>query len=188
MNILIDNLPDELIVCGEKCHIRSDFKTWIKFTQIITNSEKIGISAFVEVVKLVFLEIPPKLDDAITSMMNFYSPPKKQMGEDEGKNGKRIFDFDYDAELIYSGFWQQYKIDLTVVDLHWWQFKALFDSLGEETQFYKVLQYRAMDISKIKDKEQKKFYSKMKRLYKLPDNRTEEEKENAIVDALSAVF
>ena len=44
------------------------------------------------------------------------------------------------------------------------------------------------DISKIKDKEQKKFYADMKKLYRLPDNRTQKQKENALNNALSALF
>ena len=188
MSILTDTLPTELNICGKNCPIRSDFRTWIKFTQIAVGEERTDVSALVEAVKLVFKEIPPRFDDAVSAMMYFYSPPKQQSGGKAESNRKRMYDFDYDAELIYAGFMQQYKIDLCTADLHWWQFRALVDGLGEDTQFYKVMQYRAMDLSKIKDKEQKKFYSKMKRFYQLPDNRTEEEKENAIVDALAATF
>lgn len=188
MNILTDYLPTELTICGEKCPIKSDFRTWIKFTQIISSSSKADISAFVSVIRLVFDKFPPRFEETITAMMEFYNPPKQQSNGRAESNRKRVYDFDYDAELIYAAFLQQYKIDLCTQNMHWWQFKALFNNLTEDTQFVKVMQYRAMDLSRIKDKEQRKFYGKMKRIYKLPDNRTEEEKEQEMLDVLSASF
>ena len=37
--------------------------------------------------------------------------------------------------------------------------------------------YRAIDLSKIKDKEERKRYRKLKQIYALPDMRTQEQKE-----------
>ena len=48
--------------------------------------------------------------------------------------------------------------------------------------------YRAINIGDIKDKEQKKFYKKMKSLYSLPDNRSEEEKEIEMLEKLNSIF
>ena len=42
-----------------------------------------------------------------------------------------------------------------------------------------------MNTSKIKDKDMKKHYEKMKKLYALPDMRTEEQKENDFAEAFS---
>ena len=81
-----------------------------------------------------------------------------------------------DADYIYSAFMSQYNIDLQDIEyLHWWKFRALFDSLNENNRLSKIIQYRSMDLSKIKDKEQKKFYKNMKKLYKI-DTISEEEK------------
>ena len=81
---------------------------------------------------------------------------------------------------------QQYGIDLQDIEyLHWWKFKALFNGLAENTQFVKIMGYRAMDISKIKDKKEKKRYRELQRLYALPDMRTEEEKEYDFAEAFS---
>jgi hypothetical protein len=43
--------------------------------------------------------------------------------------------------------------------------------------------YRAVDLSKIKDKETKRKYKRLKQEYALPDERTEEEKENDFAEA-----
>lgn len=73
---------------------------------------------------------------------------------------------------------QQYNIDLNKIKyMHWWKFKALFEGLNENTQIVKIMGYRAMDITKIKDKEEKARYKKLKRMYQLPDMRSIEQKE-----------
>jgi hypothetical protein len=64
----------------------------------------------------------------------------------------------------------------------------LFDGLNDSTQFIKVVGYRSIKLSDIKDKEQKKYYRKMKQLYKLPDTRTQEEKEQAMNDMFEKMF
>ena len=98
---------------------------------------------------------------------------------------KQIYSYEFDAEYIYSAFMEQYNIDLNSIKyLHWWKFKALFNSLNENVLFSKIMGYRAMNINKIKDKDMKKHYKKMKKIYALPDMRSEEEKENDFADAL----
>ena len=67
--------------------------------------------------------------------------------------------------------------------LHWFKFKAMFEGLKAENKICEIMGYRAVDISKIKDKEEKKRYKKLQREWALPDDRTEEEKERDFADA-----
>ena len=53
-----------------------------------------------------------------------------------------------------------------------------FESLTDKTQIVEIMGYRAIDLSKIKDKEEKKRYKELKRIYALPDMRTQEQKES----------
>lgn len=189
MSILTEKLPEALVVCGQICPIRTDFKTWLRFSQLIAENE-LTTEKIVNIFKLVFYEIPPNLFEALNAIMRFYAKSEdvKQLS---GKNTdkKRYFDFEADGDLIYSAFLQQYGIDLCDADLmHWWKFKALMNGLSENTHFVKVVQYRSMDLSKIKDKEQKKFYRKMKTLYKLPDHRSEAQKEKDFNSAMEGLF
>ncbi|HIT73670.1 MAG TPA: hypothetical protein IAD10_08435, partial [Candidatus Fimicola cottocaccae] len=81
---------------------------------------------------------------------------------------KKIFDFEKDEKYIYSAFLQEYNIDLYNIEkLHWHKFKSLLESLSDNCQLSKIIQYRNIDLSKIKDKDQKQFYSKMKEIYEL---------------------
>ena len=98
---------------------------------------------------------------------------------------KQIFSFEYDAKYIYSAFLDQYGIDLNEIDqLHWFKFKSLFEGLKSDNKICEIMSYRAIDLSKIKDKEEKKKYKQLQRQWALPDNRTIEEKEQDFADAL----
>lgn len=189
MNILTDNLPTELVICGENCPIRSDFRTFIKVSETVLGSEW-SIEKTLDLIKLVFINVPPNLYEAIRAVMWFLSPPREQENGEKTDEAarKRVFDYEVDSYYIYSAFMQQYGIDLCSAELHWWQFKALFDGLTEDTQFIKIVQIRSMDLNDIKDKDMKKRYRKMKALYKLPDNRTQEQKEEDFNNSIAALF
>ena len=102
------------------------------------------------------------------------------------ERNKQIYSYEFDDDKIYSAFMEQYNIDLQDIKyLHWWKFKALFNALSENTQFVKIMGYRAMNVNEIKDKKMKKQYRKLQKMYALPDMRTEEEKEYDFGEAFS---
>lgn len=119
---------------------------------------------------------------AIDNIIWFYQCGKelanssKKSGSDN-KN-KQIYSYEFDDTYIYGAFKDQYNIDLQDIEyLHWWKFKAMFDCLKDDNKIVEIMGYRAVDLRKIKDKEEKERYKKLKALYKLPDMRSEEEKE-----------
>lgn len=190
-NIILGKLP---VITPNKMKIRTDFRESIKFELLmqdnnLTDEEKVKMA-----LNLYYYE-PEKLVDvkqAIQDILWFYRCGKEDKDVDiENQNNDvkdkqtQIYSYEFDAEYIYSAFMEQYKIDLSSIRyLHWWKFKALLISLNENVLFSKIMGYRAMDISKIKDKDMEKHYKKMKKLYALPDMRTEEEKENEFANAL----
>ena len=126
---------------------------------------------------------------AIDEILWFYRCGKeiqdKKVSKNEEARAKQIYSYEFDDEYIYSAFMEQYRIDLNDIKyLHWWKFKALSNSLNENTQFVKIMGYRAMNIAKIKDKEMKNHYKKMQKIYALPDMRSEEEKEIDFANSL----
>ncbi len=190
-NLILDKLPN-FTPNGFK--IRTDFRESIKF-ELLMQDEKINETDKVKLaLNLYFYDIDIKnteqLKKAINDMLWFYKCGKEEQEEKTSQKAsggytKRIYSYEFDAEYIFSAFMEQYKIDLNKEHLHWWKFKSLFNSLNEEVLFSKIMSYRAIDLSKIKDKDMKKYYKKMKRLYALPDMRTEEEKEYDFGEAFS---
>lgn len=189
---LLTSKPTKTVLIGEKTYtIETDFRKWIKFSQLAFSREQ-DIVSFAKIIDLVFKKesgCPPASVETVQAILEFYNPFKVDaIKSGNSVRGKQNYDFEYDSKYIYSSFLQQYNIDLTRVDLHWWVFKALLDGLSENTPFGKILQFRCADVSKIKDKEMRKHYEKMQRIYALPDNRAEEEKERDFADNLSAIF
>ena len=138
--------------------------------------------------ELYYPNIPDDINSAIEKMLWFYRCGKdlitsKRKGK--GKSDIKIYSFEYDDDYIYAAFMDQYGIDLQDIKyLHWWKFKAMFKSLKEDTEIVKIMRYRSMDLSKIKDKNEKAYYKKMQELYKIPISKDEQEKLEEIERAL----
>lgn len=189
INILIDNLPTKV----EEMKINSDFRISILFELLMQDNE-ISNTEKIEQALVLYYPDFAKITDykkAIENIIWFYKGgkiEKENVDKEEKKcdnRNKQIYSYEFDAEYIYSAFMEQYNIDLNSIEyLHWWKFKSLFNCLNENILFSKIMGYRAMDLSKIKDKSMKKQYKKLKEIYKLPDMRSEEEKEDDFAEAL----
>ena len=190
-NLILNKLPQ---YTPSKLKIRTDFRETIKF-ELLMQDKTINENDKIKMVLNLYYYNPHEIEDkkkAIEDILRFYKGGKQDKKrnvddeKDDNSKQKQIYSYEFDAEYIYSAFMEQYKIDLNSIKyLHWWKFKALFLSLNEEVLFSKIMGYRAMNINSIKDKEMKKFYKKMKKIYALPDMRTEEEKENDFAEAFS---
>lgn len=188
MSLLTEQLPDSVCIDGKDCPIRTDFRVWLRFAQLAEDNKINMQDKLVRLFQLVYGYLPPKLDGAIEAALRFYGGAVKGEAARQEEQQKRIFDFEADAEYIYAAFLTQYRLDLCTAPLHWWQFKALLSALDDSTQFMKIIGYRSVELSKIKDPEQRRYYKKMRRLYALPDRRTEREREAAVTEALRHFF
>ena len=188
-NLLINKLPQHT---DSGLRIRTDFRESIKF-ELLMQDRTIEDDKKIKMILNLYYYNPENIEDvkkALEEIIWFYKGgdkiENKISGRNENNNKKQIYSYEFDAEYIYSAFMQQYKTDLNSIKyLHWWKFRALFTNLSEDVLFSKIMQYRAVELSSIKDKEMKKFYKKMKRIYALPDMRTEEEKEFDFGEAFS---
>ena len=69
--------------------------------------------------------------------------------------------------MIYAAFRAQYGINLNQTpdaDLHWWEFKAMFESLREDLLISRVMYYRTANLSGM-SKNEKAFIKKMRSVY-----------------------
>ncbi len=176
MNLLIDRLPDQVLIAGEAWPINSSFFIGIQFELLMQDRELAEGEKVGRALALYYPEIPPDLDGALERLLWFYSCGKAASTEPEtgggaaAKNAKRppkAYCFEQDAPLIFSAFWGAYGIDLNEVEgLHWWKFRALFTGLSSACEFCKVMGYRTADTTGL-SKKQKQFYERMKKLHAL---------------------
>ena len=188
-NLLLNKLPQ---YTPNHKKIRTDFRESIKF-ELLMQDNKLNEEEKVKLALNLYYNLNDITDikKAVEDIIWFYKGGKKEIEnvdkevKKSNSKDKQIYSYEFDAEYIYSAFMEQYNIDLNSIKyLHWWKFKALFNSLNEDVLFCKIMGYRAMNLNKIKDKEMKKHYKKLKDFYNLPDMRSEEEKEDDFAEAL----
>lgn len=183
MNILLDILPQQT---QSNYKIRTDFRESIKF-ELLMQDNRINITEKIPIaLNLYYYEIPTDIEKAIKEAMWFYRCGKEdnKIENTTSEEKKQIYSYEFDAEYIYSAFKTQYNIDLNKINyLHWWKFQAMFKGLNDDNKIVQIMGYRAVDLSKIKDKDEKARYKKLKKIYALPDMRTPEQKEEDFAKA-----
>ncbi|MDD7793697.1 bacteriophage Gp15 family protein [Clostridium sp. 'White wine YQ'] len=188
MNIIIDLLPKTVEIDGIEYEINSNFRVSMLFELLMQDHEISDKDKIYQALELYYPILPKNIDKAIENILWFYRCGKdivKSKDSGKGKSITNIYDFEFDDDYVYAAFLDQYGVDLQDIDyLHWWKFKAMFKSLKEDNEIVKIMGYRAMDLSKIKDKEQRAFYKKMKDLYKIPMSKNETDKLKDIESAL----
>lgn len=180
MNILLDELPDSVFVAGVSLPIVTDYRTGILFKQTLADPVMPEDEKLTTILQLYYgndifplLENMDVVQEALNNIMWFYrcgadmETVENEAGESSGKDPP--FSYEHDAGYIYAAFVEAYNIDLTKNRLHWWQFRALFLALPENVQFSKIMGYRTMEIPAKMPKAQKRFYQKMKRIYRIPE-------------------
>lgn len=208
MSLLLNALPETVEICGQSVPIKTDFRSYIQFEQILIDSsatpqEKVkkALALAFDDIRAIPLNDPQQIIDGLLwfyrggdKPQNEYQIKEKKKAEakqkesDQASNsGERYYDYEFDAELIYAAFLQQYGVDLIATEyMHWWRFKALFSGLTDDTKFMQVVGYRATKVTKDMTDSQRKFYRQMKEIYALPIPQDEVEKAEAIEAALQS--
>lgn len=188
---MIDGLPDEVEIAGQTVPISSDFRTGILFEEVLLDPGLDDLEKLQTALSLYFPGIVfdyDVLDEAISRMVWFYRcgvDPAETTGESGGNDTEDPpFSYEHDADYIYSAFLQAYGLDLARHPLHWWQFRALFRSLPEDTQLVKIIGYRTMKIPAKISKEQRQHYEHLKRVYALPQSADRQQLESDLNNLL----
>lgn len=181
MNVLMDDLPYTVIVANVRLPINTDYRTGILFEQTLNDPVMPEDEKLITILQLYYgdaffslLDDMDTVQEALNGIMWFY-----RCGADETENSKTDsessgkeppFSYEHDAGYIHAAFVEAYGIDLTKDRLHWWQFRALFLGLPETVLFCKIMGYRTMEILAKMPKAQKRFYQRMKEIYKIPES------------------
>lgn len=180
MNILIDQLPTKVKVGGEEYEIRTDFRISLLFSLMSEDPEISEAQKVYQTLQLYFEDehviqgfSQEELLEAVREILWFYKGGniKEEISNAEGKEQEkveRILSFEHDHFAIFSSFMQDYKVNLAKENLHWWEFKALFEGLSEKTPIKRIMSYRAVKIDSKMSKAEQEFYRKQKELHRLP--------------------
>jgi len=192
-NMLTSALPSTVMVGGNEFPINTDFRIGIRFDELTRSKSLKDSDKFVGALILYYGEdgIPRDMLEAHNALLKFYMCGKldeeKKQPQDK-KNAKRVYDYAHDGQYIYAAFYDQYHIDLTEADLHWWKFRAMFAGLKPENEIVKIMGYRASDTARIKNKDERARVRSLKQLYALPEEATVEEMQKKAGAMFGAMF
>lgn len=178
-NILMDDLPKTVTVNGIQCPVNWGYRAMMLIEIDIFRGDRSDEQKILDILNLFYCHgIPDNTEEALKQLLLFYAGGREQQRETEKKRGasnvRRCYCFEQDAPYIYAAFRTQYGMNLNQTknyELHWWEFKAMFESLNEELKICKIMYYRTAKLSGL-GKEQRRFLNEMKKLYALDQENT----------------
>lgn len=176
---MFNRLPQCVYFNNKRYDINTDYRLFIDFEiKMQGKDKKKAINNCLFAFFPAFLDICNQglYEEAVEKFIWFYRCGREEIESRVKRTGannakaKQLFSYEYDDELIYGAFKEQYNINLDRVYLHWWEFKALLKTLSSECEFCKAKGYRGYDG---KDKD----LLKLKDSYKLPLTQAELDEE-----------
>ena len=180
MNPLYEPFPDYVVVNDKRVQIVTDFREYIKLIDLLKDDEVDTIEK-AELIMSWFLDEPDgEFSECLQALSDFVTNYRGQEArndqeeensqEDEGQHNAPVISYSQDAPYIISGFLECYGIDLTEVPyMHWWKFQMLIDGMNEDCELKKRMSYRSIDLSKIKDKEERERIRKIQKQIAIVD-------------------
>ena len=166
-----EELPKAIVIDDREYPVDTDFRSWIRVALILEDPNiddrfKLPIiSTYLNLDDRAFMkETEENIFNGLLIFFNLGREPKKSQSESK----EVAYKYDYDWPLILSAFRQQYQIDLLTEDLHWFEFKSMFDAIGKPTLFNSVMGWRVQDISKL-PKGERESARKLKEYWRTPD-------------------
>ncbi len=174
MNFFYEAFPDTVNIRGEEVPIITDFREYIRLLDMLKCDE---LNSYQKrgILEDYFLDEITVDKDAIDALTEFVvmdlggDEDAEESDSEQAGSKKNLFSYEIDYPFILSGFLRDYGIDLETVNyLHWWKFRMLFDGLSEDTEIKQRIMYRGIDLSDIKDKNERKRIAKIQRRIQLP--------------------
>ncbi len=168
-NPLIDAFPGTVEVEGKAYGINADFRNIIKIITILEDDIFTERERQMSALSWFYQNVPKNVKEALEQMYDFINLYRISKSNEQHEP---YYDFDEDAGMIFSAFFQVYGLDLTQTDMHWFKFILLFENLNDGTpMFVKVVGYRSEKVSPNASSEYKNHLDKMKQQYQLSKNK-----------------
>lgn len=179
MNLFYEAYPMSVCVGGKEIPIITDFREIVRLIDLL-KAEDIEPREKMYFLLQYFKEQPEDFESAVDALSDFVTmkgfcdqsleecETEEEIGDEELR--KDVYSFAIDYPFIFSAFLQDYGINIrTIQYMHWWEFRMLFSGLSENTEIKQRILYRSTDLSKIKDKEERKRIAKIQQAIRLPD-------------------
>lgn len=180
MSLLAAAPQTDISVAGARVPIQTDYRASVAFELMMCDPEIPDSDRALRMLEIYLPQFDWRADapandvqrvlldhvgDVIAQLLRFYLGGNPVPAA--GKPAPRVYDFGADGGYIVASFLQAYQIHLTAQSLHWWEFRALFENLPEDTAVKKAIKYRTMKIDPKLPAAERKRYAALKRAYAL---------------------
>ncbi len=166
-------LPDFIEVSGVCYKINTDFQYFILFLQKLKNK----VSDLKEYDFMYASRTPRNRLLGFNQLKSFTYPEKPLPRNPRAVSDEILLDYELDAELIYSAFYKEYKIDLfdENLHLHWYKFQALLSGL-QETKLNQIMKIRSYKPSQNDSPQYRKEMREQYEIWHIEPELSQEEK------------
>lgn len=165
------NNPEYVQIDDKKYKINTDYRNVLKLNDIANDTSISDYEKMITYVYLFFGEEGLKDENnygrLVNSIITFAKGRPSAMKPSINDKQEKDMDYTQDMNLIISSIWSEYGIDITKEKIHWWTFFDLLNGLSSDCALNKVRDIRSKDINKIKDKEERDEYIKLKEVWAL---------------------
>lgn len=168
-------LPTTVEIDGTEYPINWDFRAAVQF-EILLEEETDDAQIVFQMLSIFYGDVPENILAAVNKALEFYAGGEEKEKNQEKTGKTKPYSFRVDWDYLYAAFLEQYGIDLQDAPLHWWKFRAMFQSLSSNTKFGEIVGYRTIQLSGKMSREHRDFYRKMKKEYALPKANSKEQK------------
>lgn len=164
MSGMYNKLPHYVIIDDKKVIINTNYRIFIEFEQEMQGKDtKKAINKVLNRFYPAFFELKNLyLEEMVDKFIWFYKcghlEEKNSSNKGNNKNKRPIFDYKYDDLYIWGAFKMYFNVELDEIDLHWWKFKAMWNSIPESAEFSKIKGYRGYTGDDKQILELKQFY------------------------------
>lgn len=185
---LSESLGNEFEYAGKIYRIDLAFDTVLRFYEML-DDDRLEDAEKVATAFEMFFNQPVKNADFAVNAFEQISKyiSMKPYGNDEedgdsnqavARDPRQLYSFQQDAEAIFASFYDQYGMNLIQEQgkLHWDEFKALFQGLGPQTYFQRIIDIRTKDTKDLEGEQLSKVIQ-AQQFYELDVNKSQAAKE-----------
>ena len=165
--------PEYAEVKGKKYKINTDYRVALRCFEVIEDTSISDQERALAVVFLLFGEVPMEDMGEFLRIAGDYLRCGEKETSQEAK--ERDMDFNADEKYIVASFMSDYRIDLSSVDMHFWQYIQLIQGFTENAIMSRIRDIRNYDMSELKDPKARAKMAKAKASVALPKKFSKDE-------------
>lgn len=156
------HLPKTIIIGGKTYNLNTDYRDILEIIEYLTNESKPLFLRWEIAIGLFYEEKVPNEyhNEAIRFLNEFIG-----YGAEEGTAGRKLIDWEQDAQLIIGDINANERIDIRSVDyMHWWTFLDKFNGISEGRLSTVVSIRSKLSKGQKLEKWEREYYQKNKKI------------------------